>query len=83
MLHFFGGLWIALVLTEGSDDHFVCEMGNFRLNIRMNYDHLRVILDEKETILDIYFPFRVDYENVKVKLMADHNELHFFAPVIW
>ncbi|MCP9264457.1 putative D-lactate dehydrogenase, mitochondrial [Dirofilaria immitis] len=36
-----------------------------RLNIRMNDDHLLVILDRKQTLLDIYFPIRVDFKKLK------------------
>ncbi|EJD76660.1 hypothetical protein, variant [Loa loa] len=54
-----------------------------RLNIRMNDDHLLIILDRKQTILDIYFPVKVDYKRVEVKLLSDEGILRILVPVVW
>ncbi|CAG9533385.1 unnamed protein product [Cercopithifilaria johnstoni] len=54
-----------------------------RLNIRMNDDHLLIILDRKQTILDIYFPIKVDYKRVKVKLLSSEGILRILVPVVW
>ncbi|VDN90714.1 unnamed protein product [Brugia pahangi] len=54
-----------------------------RLNVRMNDDHLLIILDRKQTILDIYFPVKVDYKRVEAKLLLDEGILRILAPVIW
>lgn len=54
-----------------------------RLNVRMNDDHLLIILDRKQTILDIYFPVKVDYKRVEAKLLLDEGILRILTPVIW
>ncbi|VDN07436.1 unnamed protein product [Thelazia callipaeda] len=54
-----------------------------RLKVRMNDDHLLVILDRKKTILDVYFPVKVNYETAAVKLFADKKMLQVLVPVVW
>ncbi|VDK80777.1 unnamed protein product [Litomosoides sigmodontis] len=54
-----------------------------RLNIHMNDDHLLIILDRKQTILDIYFPMKVDYKRVEVKLLSSEGILRILVPVVW
>lgn len=49
----------------------------------MNDDHLLIILDRKQTILDIYFPIKVDYERVEVKLLSSDRILRILVPVVW
>lgn len=61
----------------------VFQIRRFRLSIRMNDDHLLIILDRKETIVDIYFPVKVDYEKAEGKLMADERVLQILVPVVW
>ncbi|KAL3985931.1 pre-RNA processing PIH1/Nop17 family protein [Acanthocheilonema viteae] len=54
-----------------------------RLNIRMNDDHLLIVLDREQAILDIFFPIKVDYERVEVKLLSDEGILRILVPVVW
>uniref|UniRef100_A0A0R3RS27 PIH1 domain-containing protein n=1 Tax=Elaeophora elaphi TaxID=1147741 RepID=A0A0R3RS27_9BILA len=54
-----------------------------RLNIRMNDDHLLIILDRKQTILDIYFPVKVDYKKAEVNLLLDEDIVRILVPVVW
>lgn len=49
----------------------------------MNDDHLLIILDRKQTILDIYFPIKVDYKRVEVKLLSSEGILRILVPVVW
>lgn len=62
--------------------HFMYN-GLFRLNIRMNDDHLLIILDRKQTILDVYFPVKVDYKRVEAKFLTDERILRILVPVVW
>uniref|UniRef100_A0A915PY48 D-lactate dehydrogenase (cytochrome) n=1 Tax=Setaria digitata TaxID=48799 RepID=A0A915PY48_9BILA len=54
-----------------------------RLSIRMNDDHLLIILDRRQTILDIYFPVKVDYKKAAGKILSDEEILQILVPVVW
>uniref|UniRef100_A0A0N4UP68 PIH1 domain-containing protein n=1 Tax=Dracunculus medinensis TaxID=318479 RepID=A0A0N4UP68_DRAME len=54
-----------------------------RLCLKINDDRLVLILDRRRTIADVYFPFKINYDNPNVELFVDKDTLRVTAAVVW
>lgn len=49
----------------------------------MNEDHILVILDKKQTIVDAYLAVKMDFEKAYAELHREQGTLRIVVPTLW